>query len=177
MCPDIEARDHGGDGAAFKFQRAGDMGIDLDRQDLSHQRFAGGDTFIEGLGCRTGYPRDRPHQIYQGRQVIGTHVEERSAALEEIKARIGMPAFWSMAEEEGGRRDGQPDRAIINDFARALSTAAQEGIGRATHVYALFRRSLDDRSAVSAVERQRFFAVSMLAGIDDLQRDFGMSDG
>ena len=71
-----------------------------------------------------------------------------------------------MAEHEGGGADRLADPAVIDQLAAGLPAAAQERVRGAAQQHALGLGGLDGLAAVLAVDRQRLFAVDVLAGRD-----------
>ena len=101
----------------------------------------------------------------------------RSAALEIIEAGVGVPTFVAAAQPEGCGRNWLADSAIVDDFARRLPAAAEEGIGRAANAQARRFGRADDPGAIVAADGQGLFAVDVLARCEDLQRYLGMGEG
>jgi len=82
-----------------------------------------------------------------------------------------MPALRSVPRHERDRRDGDADRAIVDELAAGLQAAAEERIGRATHTQPLFGCQLHRALPVRAGRRERLLGVDMLARVQRGQVD------
>src|SRR5215469_9173111 len=104
------------------------MGRDFDVDLRALERFAGDDSFAAHPRGRAGDTRDRPDEIDQRRDVVGPHVEHRTATLGVVEGRIRMPALMARAHE--GRRTGYglADGAFVDELAARLVPPTQEGV-------------------------------------------------
>ncbi len=117
---------------------------------------------------------DGTEQVDEARHVIGAHVEHRPAAVEIVEAGIGMPALMAGAHEEGGAADRLADRAGVDELARGLLRAAEEGVRRGADAHALRLRRLDQLLRLGGGDAERLLAVHMLAGRDGAEADLDM---
>ena len=113
VLPDIEARRDVDEGAGRKFNDAGDVGRDVDRDLFTGTRAAADRAVIVGAAHGAGDLADRAEHIYQRGQVIRSHVEHRSAARLVVKIGIRVPALMPRQHDMGRTSDRISDAALV----------------------------------------------------------------
>ena len=109
--------------------------------------------------------RDGPEQLDEVGDVVGPHVEHRPAAAQIVEARRRMPALVAGAHEEGAAGDRRADRAVVDQLARGLVAAAEEGVGRAADAQALLRGEVHHLARLGDVDAERLLGIDVLAGV------------
>ncbi len=71
----------------------------------------------------------RSQEGYQGSQVIGTEIEQGSAARLVKEGRVGVPGLRSVVEEKGSGAHRFSDSSFVDQLAAGLQTGAQEVSG------------------------------------------------
>ena len=177
--PDVEAHGDGGDGAVGHFEFAAEMGGDFDFDLFAEVDFVGDDAFLEGDAGEGGDGLDRAHHDDEGGEVVGTHVEERAAALLIVEVGVGVPGLGAVTEHVGEGGDGFADGAGVDDLAGGLDAAAEDGVGRAADAEFAFLGFLEDLETFLVGEGEGFFAVDVLAGAEggEVDADVGGGDG
>ena len=128
MAGDIEAHDDGDHRAGDEFQRSRSVGGDLDRDARAFQRLAGDESLRPRPRRDAGDPLDRPEQVDERGDVVGSHVEHRPAAGEIVEGRARMPALMTGAHEEGGSGERPTDGAFVDQLAAGREADARTGI-------------------------------------------------
>ena len=118
---------------------------------------------------------DRAEQEDHRRQIVGTEIEQRSAADLVIEIGIGVVTLDAVGADEGGNAGRFADDAPVHQFPNGLPAAAQEGVGCIAdgEVFLLGKRK--QPFAVPNVCCKRLFGVDMLSGFERLQADLGMN--
>ena len=172
--PNVKAKGCGDDRTRCKAHHTGDMGVDLDRYGLVHERQ------IARFGRASGHCRDRFHRAEQRNQcgqVVRAHVQSRAAARTIVERNIGMYKFPAMAQHGHLTAGDSADGSCVNLLAHGLEAASEEGIGCTTHRQTLFCRQIHDLLALGKGCRERFFGVNVLACVQGCQIVFGMHFG
>ena len=129
-------------------------------------RFAGDETLGTGDAGEAGHAAHRAEQVHQCGEVVGPHVEHRTAARLVVERRVGVPALVAGAGHERHRVQRLADPAVVDQLAAGLVAAAEEGVGRAAEQHAGSLRAAHQVLALGARHRQRLLAPHVLAGID-----------
>ena len=116
------------------------MGRHFHFDDLTIVGLAGDQPFGKAGAGQARHSAHWPQDSDQRRQVVGSHVEHRSAAGLVVEGGVGVPVFMAARHHKGRRRHRLADDTIIDDFATGLQAAAQEGIGRTADAHAFCRR-------------------------------------
>ena len=114
--------------------------------------------------------------MQQRRQVVGAHVEQgaRPRLVQEI--RVGMPRLNALLHQVRRRPDYRPDLPALHNAAGRLNQRPQGHIRGTAQVYPLFPGKRLQLRPLRIGDRQRFFTVDMLTGLNRLpvQRIMGL---
>ena len=122
------------------------------------------------LALRTGLrtdgrdPVDGAEQADQGREVVGTHVEQRARAVGEQEARVRMPQVGALRLEGGLGEERPTDQALLDGAASGLESRAEQGVGGRPHAHARGLGLLQQQRGGIPVQPQRLLGPDMLAG-------------
>ena len=160
---DVKGGDDGAHGTAVEVQQPHHMGRHIHRHDGPLERLAQDRAL--GPGDTSG-PGDTAHVTQrsdQGGKVVRPHVEHGSTAGFVVELGAGVPMFVAAAHHESGGRHRRADDAVVDEFARRLQPAAQEGVGRAADAQSFGGGEFEQFLSFRSTQRQRFLAVDRLA--------------
>ena len=148
VCPDVKAHHDCGYHTVCEVQRAGQVRRHIDVDHVTIFRLAGDHALREGDLAGAGDARYRAEQVDQRGDVVGAHVQHRTAARLVEEGRVRVPVFVTVANHERGRCNGSADPAIVNQFATGLQAAAEEGVRRAADAQSAFAGRSEDAPPV-----------------------------
>ena len=141
-----------------------DAGRRLDRDAAALVRSFGGHHALAKSDRRLRlHVFDRAQQIAQGREIIRTHVEDRSAARLEEEARVRMPVLHAMRHQRTRAGQDGSDLAAIDQLAGQPAAGAEERVRRATEFQSAPVRFLNQPMPVFRRDAERLFREYMLA--------------
>ena len=91
MQPYVETHNHGHDRTVHELKCPRRVGIDFDVDLFATARLGSNGAGVEGPRCQRSHTTYRPQCVNQGRQVVRTHVKQRTATLLVIERGVGMP--------------------------------------------------------------------------------------
>ncbi len=127
-----------------------------------------------GRRGRVGQGRHPPHradQVDQVRDVVGADVEDRSGAGQEEEARVRVPVLHAVAHHVRGARGDGADAAVVDELARQLVRAAEEGVGGRPDAQAPGVGDLLQPLALVDGEDEGLLGIDVLARLERHQGD------
>ena len=150
------------------------MGRNGNGEHLSELLLTGGDSFLEGA---RGHTTDLLHWAQKMNQccdVIRAHVEHRAATDLVEKCGVRVPRFRAAGHHERRAAENFSDPSIVHHFPCGLESGSEKGVRCAAHKQPLFPGKVDHFFGILQMDRQRFFAMHVLAGIERCKADLSM---
>src|ERR1700756_390843 len=102
------------------------MGWDFDREFFALLRAGSKYSLDKTSPGDRRHPHYRPEQVDQRGEVVGPHVEDRSATRLVVELRVRMPTFRAGSQHECRSAQGLADGPVINQFASRLLAASEK---------------------------------------------------
>ena len=116
------------------------------------------------------HPAHRSDQLDQIGDIIRPDVEHRPGAGLEEEIRIRMPVLHAVSHHEARAAGDFSHLAAVDEIARKLMRAAEEGVGRRADAQALFLRPLLQVQPLPDRKHEGLFRIDVLAGVEHLLR-------
>src|SRR5260370_18786034 len=121
--------------------------------------------------CNAGHLPERAQKADQAREVIGSHVEQRTPTCLVKECGVRMPVFGASAEDEAGCGQWLSQLSLLEQPQARLNSCAEHGVRRTRDGEAGCLGRLQDAHAIRASGGERFLAINMLAGTASGQSD------
>src|SRR5712691_11965682 len=167
--PDAEAGEEGRLGTAFELDYARYKGRSADLERFPLTRSAIRRPLRVEDPCHAGHLADRTEKANQRREVIGSHVEQRTPTWLVKEGGVRMPVLGASAEDEAGCGQGLSQLSLLEQPKASLNSRAEHGVRRTGDGEAACLGCLQDAQAIRASGGERLLAIDMLAGCESGQ--------